>query len=445
MKIKKYLYLTLFIIIVSNSFLGFSQEKPEDIALIDDAFENDFYEALKQRAIENYDRAIVSIEKCIEKEPNKPELYYELGKNLLDLKQYPQAEDAFMKAISLNPNERWYLNGLYDVYYTTNNYSKAIPVVQKLIAFDVNLKEDLVSLYMNTNQHDKALALLQDMEKTMIMSKSMQYYKLRLENQNKNNKPEVSKLDNEIKKNPKNEQHYIDLILFYTNNNQEEKAFETAKELEKNIPDSEWAQLSLFKFYIDEINGDKATESMYKIFRSDKIDNKIKHRVLNEFLVFTLNNTSYYNEIEKAVEYFTEDETVNVTKEIAKFYWNKNLLDKAQYYFEKSIKKDTNDFESIHFLLQVLVQQKKYESVAITSEKYIELYPTQPILYFYAGKAYNEINQNKKALDLLETGLDYIVENNSLQQSVLTEIVIAAKKTNQTAKQNKYEQMLKAN
>ena len=41
--------------------VSFAQEtpNPEEIAAVDDAFENNFYDALTQKAIENYDRAIV--------------------------------------------------------------------------------------------------------------------------------------------------------------------------------------------------------------------------------------------------------------------------------------------------------------------------------------------------------------------------------------------------
>ena len=38
----------------------FAQENPDAIALVDDQLENNFYEAMKQRGIENYDKAIIN-------------------------------------------------------------------------------------------------------------------------------------------------------------------------------------------------------------------------------------------------------------------------------------------------------------------------------------------------------------------------------------------------
>jgi hypothetical protein len=39
-----------------------AQGEPEDIAIDSDAFQDHFYEAIKQKGIENYDKAIESLE-----------------------------------------------------------------------------------------------------------------------------------------------------------------------------------------------------------------------------------------------------------------------------------------------------------------------------------------------------------------------------------------------
>ena len=88
--------------------------------------------------------------------------------NLLLYKYYVDAENAFKKAVELDNKQRWYWNGLYDVYYQTKDYQKSIPIVEKLIEFDGNMREDLVSLYMNTNQHGKALELLKDKKRLCL-------------------------------------------------------------------------------------------------------------------------------------------------------------------------------------------------------------------------------------------------------------------------------------
>ncbi len=420
-----------------------AQDNPDAIALVDDQLENNFYEAMKQRGIENYDKAIVAIQKCIEKEPTNAAFQYELGKNYLSLKNYVDAESAFKKAVELDNKQRWYWNGLYDVYYQTKDFQKSIPIVEKLIEFDANMKEDLVSLYMNTNQHAKAFELLNNMESSSKLTRTMEFYKLRLLETNKLAKPQKEQLEDAIKKNPKVEQNYIDLIVFYTNLNQEEKAFEVAKQLEREIPSSDWAHVSLVKFHLNNNDGENASKSIFKVLENDRMHLKIKHRVFNEFLIFAVKNSTYLKEIDKAIPYFDNDKEINVAKEVAKFFWKKNDLEKTAYYLEKALKKNSDDIDAMELYLEVLIQKQDFQLVTKKSEEYLESFPTQSGFYFYAGLGYNQLKEYKKAKNNLENGLDFVVENPSLEANFYKQLIISCENLNDNAKKQVYTNKLK--
>jgi tetratricopeptide (TPR) repeat protein len=57
----------------------------------------------------------------------------------------------------------------------------------------------------------------------------------------------------------------------------------------------------------------------------------------------------------------------------------------------------------------------QFEKLAQFSEEQMQLYPTQPELYYYNGLANNQLKNYKKAKDALETGVDFIVENPTLE------------------------------
>ena len=81
---KKHIAFLAFLLFSFGNHL-FAQENPDAIALVDDQLENNFYEAVKQRGIENYDKAIVAIQKCIEKEFSiEVDVYYESRRADLD-------------------------------------------------------------------------------------------------------------------------------------------------------------------------------------------------------------------------------------------------------------------------------------------------------------------------------------------------------------------------
>ena len=401
-------------------------KEPDQVALANDEFENNFFEALKQKGIENYDKAIQSLEKCLAKEPDNPVLLHELGKNYLALKNYPEAEKAFLKARDKDPSNRWYWQSLYDVYYETKDFNKSIPVVQKLTEWRKEFyQEDLVSLYMYTQQFDKALALINEMEQTVGMSEKREMYKLQILSDNRYKKPQKETLEEAIKKNPKEESNYLELIYLYSESNQEQKAQEVAKKLEKEIPGSDWAQVSLFKFNLNANDGKKASESMFKVLNSKKIDRKIKHRVLNEFLIFAANNAQYMGDLEKAVNYFEDDKQVNVPKEIGKFFFSKARYTEAIKYFEKGLSAKPDDIEAVELLLYTYTEAAQYDSLLKKSAEYIDLYPTHARLYYFAGLASNHAKQFAKAKDYLETGIDFVVEDPELEVKITKQLAEA--------------------
>ncbi|OYQ33275.1 cytochrome C biosynthesis protein [Flavobacterium cyanobacteriorum] len=414
---------TLFYSLLLSGFLGpavsYAQQEPDEMALATDEFENNFYEALKQKGIENYDKAIQSLQKCLAKQPSNPVVFNELGKNYLAMKNYPEAEKAFLKATELDPKNRWYWAGLYDVYYATQDFNRSIPVVQKLTEWRKEYyQEDLVSLYMHTRQYDKALALINELEQTVGQSEKREVYKLQILSEDKYKKPQKEALEAAIKKNPKEESNYLQLIYLYSETNQEAKAEEVAKLLEKEIPASDWAQVSLFKFHLNNNEGEKAVASMYKILGSAKIDRKIKHRVLNEFLIYSSTTTKYDADLEKAVGYFEDEKAINVPKEVGKFFFNKRNFAKAAAYFAKGLSTKEDDIETVELLLYSYAEDLQIENLYKVAAEYLEIYPTHARLYYFAGLASNNLKQHNKAKEYLENGLDFVVDDTELESNI---------------------------
>lgn len=403
------------ILLLSLSGTTFAQKEPDDIALASNEFQNSYYEALKQKGIENNDRAIESLQKCVVLEPNNAAVYNELGRNYLKLKKYKEAYDAFEKASKIEPTNRWFWHGMYDVAYQIQDYNQAIILVTKLITFDANYKEDLTSLYMYTQQYDKALVLINEMNDDFGKSEKRDNYKKEILKDARFQGAEKEDLLKAITKNPKEESNYIALIYMYSNSNEEEKAMEVAKRLEIAIPESDWAQVGLFKFHLNNNEGPKAVKSMNQILSSTTIDNKIKHRVLNEFLIFALNNTGYEEALLKAVAYFKTDSEMAVAKEVGKFFQNKNDWKQAMSYYEMDLANHPTDLETALLLFQTYVKLEQFETLAEKSEKMTELFPSQPDLYYFVGLANNQLKKFSKAKDYLEIGMDYLIENRALE------------------------------
>ena len=409
---KKTVSFFLFLVLLCNPASLLAQTEPEEIKPETDKFQDYFYESLKQKGIENYDKAITALEECSKMKPNNATVYSELGKNYLALKNYERAFNSFEKASQIDPKNKWFWLGMYEVNYQNKNYNQAIITINKLIEFDETYKEDLVSLYMNTQQFDKALVLINEMNDKVGKSERRELYKTQILSQGKYQNAEIDNLIEQINKFPKVESNYIALIKLYSENNEAQKAVEITKKLETKIPGSEWAQVGLFKYYLDNNEGEKAINSMNVVLASVTIDSKIKHRVLNEFLIFVNKNPQYVPDLEKAMGYFDKDPDVNVAKEIGKYYHNKKQWNKAISYYELALKNNSGeDIETNIILLQSYVETKQFELVAKKASALVETFPTQPQFYYFSGLANNQLNQFKNAITLLEMGLDYVVND----------------------------------
>jgi hypothetical protein len=280
---------------------------------------------------------------------------------------------------------------MYETSYETKNYNQALVSVNKLIEFDEIYKEDLTALYMNTQQFDKALVLINELNETIGKTDRREAYKTQILSQGKFQNNEIDNLLVQIDKNPKEESNYINLIRLYLDNGDAKKAFEITKKLDAAIPNSAWAQVGMFKYYLDNKENEKAIQSMNVVLASPEIESSIKHRMLNEFLIFVTKNPQYGPDLEKAIAYFDKDPNINVAKEIGKYYHNKKQWDKAIHYYELTLKNSSGeDVETNLLLLQAYVETKQFELTAKKATALVETFPTQP--HFIIIREWQTIN-----------------------------------------------------
>ena len=112
------------------------QGPTDDLGDVSDAFQENFFEALKQKGIENYELALEALKKAEEAAKEDPDakavVFFEMAKNLSKLKRYEEAEANFNKVLQARGDQLDVLEALYDLYYQQKNYEAAIPLVIKL-------------------------------------------------------------------------------------------------------------------------------------------------------------------------------------------------------------------------------------------------------------------------------------------------------------------------
>ncbi|CAM3358124.1 Lipopolysaccharide assembly protein B [Aequorivita lipolytica] len=407
---------------------------------VTDAFQENFFEALKQKAIENYELALTALnkaEKAAKSEENKAVVYFEMGKNHTYLKQYAEAEADFNKVLKSQGNRLDVLEQFYELYYQQKDYEKSIPLVEKLIPFDEDYKEDLANLYILTKQYDKALQQLDELDQVWGESDIRNALRVQIYRTTGNTEGAIENLEQKIDNNPKNEKEYLNLIFLYSDQGNKEKAFDAAKNLLKSSPKSQLVHLALYKFYLDEGNSLEAIKSMKTVFASEEIDKETKYKVLGDFIQFVNENPQYETELAEIVSQFSV-ENGRVYEKLGDYYAAKNRKEDALNAYEKGIAQDSDNYNLLRNTLLFQIDLKKYEAAAKLSSEGLEIFPAQALLYLLNGVANNGIQKSDAAIESLEIGLDFILEDPKMESDFYEQLSIAYSAKGDTKKSKTY-------
>lgn len=405
----------IFIPKISYAQVDFNKTPDDDLGNVEDKFQEYFYEALKQKGIENYDRSIKALQKCIELDNSHAVIYFELGKNYIQLKNFGAAEDALKKAIAKAPDNEWYLDELYGVYYQLNDYDKALKTVKQLVKFHPDYKEDLASLYIRNKKYKAALKILDELDKAYGVSKSRDFMRNEIYNATGNDEDRIENLEERVANNPDNESNYLNLIYRYSELGNKDKAFKTAKELLKRKPNSHIVHLALYKFYLDDDQPKEAINSMKIVLTSPKIQPDAKTKVLNDFVAFVKANPEYESDLLEVTTLVSSDETGKSNVELAQYYLETGNKEMALKHYEMALEKESDNFEVIKNTILLYIDGKQYQRVVDLASNALDIFPSQPIIYLANGVAFNHLNRPKDAIATLEMGIDYVIDNNQME------------------------------
>ncbi len=417
----------------------FEDVNQDDLGNVSDEFQEYFFEALKQKGIENYEKAILSLEKCIQISPDNAVVYFELGKNYRELEQFDLAITSLNKANALAPEKESILVYLFETYNSTQNYSGAIQTLKKLISKDASYEEDLANLYFLNGDYELALELLDQLDSNLGESTYRNSLRRRIYAMTNNTGAQIENLQQSISENPEMEQNYLNLIYIYSEQGEEEEAFKVAKELLETNPGSSLAHLALYKFYLNQDNTEAAVASMKIVFESEEIDAESKFKVLNDFLNFVQVNPEYENILIEVAGKLSElEDAPKLYEQLGQYYMRKNNRKDALTFFELALQENPGNFELLKNTLLLQLEFQNFESARELSENALEIFPSQPLFYLFQAVALNQMMEFKEAEKRLKYGLDYLIDDRRMEMDFYSQLAISYNGMNNVEKAEEY-------
>ncbi|MBF8148969.1 tetratricopeptide repeat protein [Winogradskyella sp. F6397] len=434
----------VFIPQMAHAQVDFNKRPDDDLGNVEDEFQEHFFEALKQKGIENYGRAVDALHKCLNLDSSKPVIYFELGKNYNKLKNFGAAEENLKKAIDMQPDNVWFLDELYDVYFQQDDIRNALKTIKQLVKYHPDYKEDLAALYVREEKYKQALNILDELDEEFGLSESRDAMRNDIYSITGNADDRIENLEQRIANNPNNEDNHLKLIYRYSQTGDKKNAFKAAQNLLKVKPDSKFVHLALYKFYLQDNKVEDAISSVKTVLTSPEINADAKAKVLKDFVAFVATNPEYETDLIDITSLIDGNKDAQTHSDLGQYYLKAGDKAKALSNFKEALKQSPNDFKLIKDVLLLQLDLKDYNAVITDSEQALELYPAQPILYLVNAVANNNLGAPKKAIDNLEMGLDFLIDNPSMEADFYSELSIAHKALNNISKSETFAKKAKA-
>ena len=451
---KKYFFIIAMLSGALFSFQGsFAQEKEvvledvnqDDLGNVTDEFQEQFFEALKQKGIENYEKAILALEECQRLEPNNPVVYFEMARNYSELENYDRAIANLEKAHQLAPKREDVLDQLYKTYTRAKQYDNAIETLLKLLSFDEDYKEKLANIYLLNRQFDEALQTIDELDEQEGPSTYRNKLRRQIYARTGDTAAQIENLEQGIANNPENEKNYLNLIYIYSDMGDDEQAYNTALQLLEANPGSTLVHLALYKFHLEREEPEEAVNSMKIVFESEEIDAESKFKVLNDFLIFVDNNPEYEEDLMQVSKMLSERENApKLYSQLGQYYMKRGELEDALSFFKAGLAENTEDFQLVKNTIFLQLELEKYKEARDLSKEMLEVFPAQPVLFLLQGIALNQLEEYREAIEILTFGLDYLIDNPRMEIDFYTQLKMAYKELGEEEKSAEFSRKVEA-
>ena len=161
----------LWVILLLSGVHSYSQEEESAEVYLEeytDEFQELFFEALKQKGIENYDKAANLLLECKLLEKDNSVIDHELAVVYLAQKEYVSAQEYGLEALVDQPDNFWYLNTLVSIL---QGQGLSVASVQDRVPYqNRQLKENLAMIYYNRRNYSEALKVLKELDNSSFAS-----------------------------------------------------------------------------------------------------------------------------------------------------------------------------------------------------------------------------------------------------------------------------------
>lgn len=384
-----------------------------------------FTEGQKYFILEDYAKALLLFEECLELNPQNATTHFKIAEIQTNNETYKTALPHALKAIELSDNNKYYYLLAASIYHREGKYAEAATIYETMlgkIEGTENYYFELAAIYIYQKRYDDALSAYERAEKSLGVSEEISYQKQKIYLQLNQLNNAINEIEKLIKHFPKLTEHTISLANIFIANGENSKAIDLLAKLLEDWPNNGQALLMLADLHKKNGNINAYQSTVERIYSNPNIDVKVKVQLIaeNTYLISQAKGNNNPN-------LTLEDKTLNHVKKLVEEY-QENVqvfilygdllyaLDKkkdALNKYVKSLELDNSNFQVWQNILQIESDANHNTSLIEHADRALEIFPNQAIIYMYSGLAHLQLKNYKAAASTLEHGKKLSIQNQS--------------------------------
>lgn len=385
----------------------------EALSSLDYPYMEQFHQAVREKMSGNYSEAKKLFQACLAIKQDDDAVYFGLAEIAKAENNISVALENFQKAYNIDKENNAYLQELAYMHFERANFEQAEILFKEMCEREPR-NVDFRYGYSKVLIYNKAYQLAIDelnflqgqtgvVPEIMIMKADL-YTELK-----KFDKTEETLLllKNEY---PNDKEVLVNIIAFYEQQGEKEKAVKLIEELAKSDPDNGMAQFVLANNFLEQKEFDKFIEIAPGILKNSEVAVEDKLFIFNKIQEIEGNKGPLvFESAEILYKAYPEDLQISskYVKELMFAFQSKKALSVAR----KSTVDNPNNFEAWRLAFAVESNYMDYSELYADGNKALELFPTLPVIYFAAAEGALYTNKPDEAIQLLAAGEIYLLDD----------------------------------
>ncbi len=389
-----------------------------------------FHAANSEKMIGHSEKAIALFEECLVMEPSNHAVHFALselyGVQGNSEKSLSHAERSY----ALNKENKWYILHLADIYFEQEEYNKTADLYAQIIVEEKNidLKFKYVDVLMLTERSEAAIKMLNEIEIETGKLPELSFTKYELYSKLGKSELALAELASFISESTSSIEAKTMVAEYYLDR---EKVYEAQTLIEEVIaenPNYGQAYILMADLEIRKGNLTGAFKNLENGFKSSDVEIDRKLEIVHGLIPYADKNQIDHRKIRAGLEsLFAIIYDPSLENGTLHEYYGLFLL--AEEKFKESEKElqlacdiNPSSFNTWLQLLSVQNQQKNFEGLARNGKKAADLFPSQPILFLFAGIGEKELNHYREAEEWFFIGKELVVRDPQLSSEFLYQI-----------------------